>query len=244
MKEASKKYFRSGEAEVLTPAVPKDKPVPAPVSEVKIKTVEVPSAEQQKKIEEQTKQIEELQNQIKKVQQEKKRTISAVAAAQPPPDTTEKDQELEQVKKENAALKDELSKEKNKNPMQNYMMVLISWETEKHDLDLKITAPDGKKFDFKKRRIKDEPGAFELDSRYGPGVEMWRAENFKPGRYNCKVTLYNKNGNEAKPQFHLNVVTNLQNIKTPVIEIDTKQPQKEIVFEVDKEGVVKLIDLH
>lgn len=146
------------------------------------------------------------------------------------------------LKSENQNLKEELAKEKNKTPMQSYMMILISWETEKHDLDLRVTTPEGKVFDFKKRTIASVPGAFVLDSRYGPGVEMWRAENFKPGKYNCRISLYNKNGNKTNPHFQLSILTNLQNYKTPQIELNETKTTTDIVFEVDKEGVVQLLN--
>ena len=111
---------------------------------------------------------------------------------------------------------------------------------EKHDLDLRITTPSKKTFSFNKRKITSEPGAFVLDSRYGPGVEMWRSENFTPGRYKAKVSLYNKNGNTMNPKLQLNVLTNLQSYKTQVLELDAQKTEIDIIFDVDKEGVVQL----
>lgn len=191
-----------------------------------------------------------LQSKIKNLERKPSTSTGTtpVAVTTPAPEMPQSDsqhtaalkEELEKAKAEAEGLRSELEKEKNKIPMQSYMMVLVAWETEKHDLDLQITTPTKKTFSFKKRKIGNEPGAFVLDSRYGPGVEMWRSENFTPGRYKAKVSLYNKNGNTMNPKLQLNVLTNLQSYKTQVLELDGQKSEIEIIFDVDKEGVVQL----
>lgn len=256
MKEASDKYFRAASVDkpVESPVdTPKEMP-PTPKTDDKPKedVIQNMQALLKQESEKHSQQLQEVEARIEKIIQEKKELQAKIEILQrkpssnptsPKPENTESlKTELEQIKKQNEVLNEELAKEKNKNPTQSYMMVLLSWDTEKHDLDLRITAPGNKMYDFKKRKIKGEPGSFELDSRYGPGLEMWRAENFKPGRYTCKVTLYNKNGNEANPKIQISVVTNLQNSKSSVLELDQKKKQMDVVFEVDKEGAVQFLN--
>ena len=232
MKDVSQKYFRTpnqtGYEEAIKPEAVKPTPEPQHKIETKVEIKEV------------VKEVTKVQVKEVKVEVESKVQAKKIAVLE---DEIKKiSASTETLKSENQGLKDELAKEKNKTPMQSYMMILISWETEKHDLDLKVTTPDGKTFDFKKRSIASVPGSFVLDSRYGPGVEMWRAENFKPGKYKCKIALYNKNGNKANAKFQLNVMTNLQNYKTPQIELSEVKTTTDISFEVDKEGVVQLLN--
>ena len=145
--------------------------------------------------------------------------------------------EMHKKTQENEKLRDELYK--NKNNAKNYMMVLVTWETEKHDIDLEVTTPTAKRFNFKKRKIASEPGAFELDSRFGPGIEMWKAEAFQAGSYQSKISLYNKNGNEAPAKVQLTVVTNLSTYKSAPIELDSSHKEVNVSFSVNAEGAVE-----
>lgn len=253
LKDASKKYFRSSQVEGSSPVAPAGETVKPASLDPRI-------AELQKVLQQEKLKYDAVKSEfalkIEAVEEEKKSLQSKVRNLERKPaaaamttvpsvspeqiENKELKQQIEQVKAEVESLKSQLDTEKNKTPAQSYMMVLVSWETEKHDLDLHITTPSKKSFNFKKRKIASEPGAFVLDSRYGPGVEVWRAENFTPGRYVAKVSLYNKNGNAASPKLQLNVLTNLQSYKTSVLEIDSGKNEIEIIFDVDKEGAVQL----
>lgn len=152
-------------------------------------------------------------------------------------------QEIEDLQKkiadkeaENEKLQEALSK--SQTPMQNYLMVLLVWETEKHDLDLQVVNPNAKNFSFKRRKIANEAGAFELDSRYGPGIEMWKAENFAPGTYSAKTTLYAQNDNRKPARARLMVTTNLETYNSDFFEIKKTSATHKIKFTISPDGSV------
>lgn len=265
MMEVSKKYFTNQEGEEFTPSAklpPAEKPPEEPVVEPakEIESAEATFAAEKQQYE---KKIDELKAEVEKLEQEKTDALMEKKTAQKKlsqieDPTTDVKREIEQLEvkladktKDFDKLRDELNKKtednkklqdeinKNKNIAKNYMMVLVTWETEKHDVDLEVTTPSNKRFNFKKRKLGSEPGAFELDSRFGPGIEMWKAENFQPGSYQSKLSLYNKNGNEAPAKVQLTVVTNLSTYKSEPIELDAAHREINVRFGVNADGSVE-----
>ncbi len=127
------------------------------------------------------------------------------------------------------------------NVNQRYMAVMISWETEKHDVDLYVSTPSNKTFNFKNREFKKEPGRFEIDSRFGPGIEMWKAEKFEPGVYKIRSQLYSKNGNAAPAKIKVSVVTNSETYKSESFELKDVGSQKDVSFKIDEKGHLKVL---
>lgn len=265
MMEVSKKYFTNQDGEEFTPSAtlpasekPPEEPVKEPAKEIENAEAKFDAEKQQYE-----KKIQELRAEVEKLEQEKTDAVNEKKTAQKKLQqidnpTTDIKKEIEQLEvkladkakdfdklqdemhkktEENKKLQDELYK--NKNNSKNYMMVLVTWETEKHDIDLEVTTPSHRQFNFKKRKLASEPGAFELDSRFGPGIEMWKAESFQAGTYNSKISLYNKNGNEAPAKVQLTVVTNLSTYKSKPMELDTNNKEMNISFNVTADGTVE-----
>lgn len=265
MMEVSKKYFTSQDGEEFTPSAklpPSETPPEEPIVDSS-KEIEAAEATFDAEKQQYEKKIDELKAEVEKLEQEKtdalkeKKTAQKMLSQVDDP-TTDLKKEIEQLEvkladktKDFDKLQDEINKKtednkklqdeinKNKNMAKNYMMVLVTWETEKHDIDLEVTTPSRQRFNFKKRKLASEPGAFELDSRFGPGIEMWKAENFQPGAYQSKLSLYNKNGNEAPAKVQLTVVTNLSTYKSEPIELDSAHKDANVSFSVMADGSVE-----
>jgi flagellar motor protein MotB len=265
MMEVSKKYFSNQDGEEFTPSAALPASEKAPEEPVKDPSKDIENAQAtfdaekqqyEKKIDELKAEVEKLEQEKTEAQKEKKTAQKKLAAVDNP--TTDIKKEIEQLEvkladktkdfdklqdeinkktEENKKLQDELYK--NKSTAKNYMMVLVTWETEKHDIDLEITTPTQKHFNFKKRKVANEPGAFELDSRFGPGIEMWKAEAFQPGAYQSKISLYNKNGNDAPAKIQLTVVTNLSTYKSDPIELDSAHKEVNVPFTITADGSVE-----
>lgn len=248
MMEVSNKYFSDQGGNSPVPASqPPTEPVPEtpapPIEPVDSAShAEAEKAEFAQQIEDLKKKVVQLESETKRSKREPastnfKKQIESLnqEVAQTKTESQKIQSELEKKIQENEELKEQI----NKSVAQNYLMVLVTWETEKHDIDLEITNTHKKVFNFKKRKIASEDGSFEIDSRFGPGIEMWKTENFKPGNYKAKLSLYNKNGNEAPAQVQLTIVTNLNTYKTAPIVLDTNKKQKEVRFAVEKDGAVR-----
>lgn len=269
MRDVSKKYFSSQDGnqpvpsaklpeqtqQPVKPAVKDITQTAPPVPEApksnpadEVKAIEQAAQEEKKEL---TQKIEELTASVKSLQQEKAKALKEQKSAErkvastPEPDAEIKKQveslqsELEKKKHDNEELQKELEAQKNKSPSQNYMMVLLTWETEKHDVDLQVVTPHQKTFNFKNRKVKNEPGSFELDSRFGPGIEMWKSENFVPGGYTAKLNLYNKNGNDKDALVQVTVVTNLGTYKSKVMTLSDAKKNTNVNFNIDDTGSVE-----
>ncbi len=143
--------------------------------------------------------------------------------------------ELEQVKKENAELMEKQIHQ------QNYVTTLLTWDTEKHDLDLEIIYDKSSVFNFKKRIINGFPGKFEIDSRFGPGIEMWKAENYKPGKYIARIILFNKNGNTHPAKVKLTIFSQSDIFKSEEFQIKNVGIPKSIPFTIDEKGKIQVL---
>ncbi|HCM39059.1 MAG: hypothetical protein A2Z97_04790 [Bdellovibrionales bacterium GWB1_52_6] len=122
----------------------------------------------------------------------------------------------------------------------HFMAIAIQWKKQKHDVDLAVTDPKGHRFTWKTPAFKGVMGTFVLDSRYGPGVEMWQAnKGFIPGNYKIEVILYNKQGNPDAAGVETSVITNAGSYKLPLTIIDgSTVRQKSYVFNVNEDGIV------
>jgi flagellar motor protein MotB len=262
MREVSKKYFTNQDGKekqpmAQSPVTPESKDSSGPSQSAEAKESGEASENQDLK-----QKVEALKAEVESLQQEKTAAVAQVksmqrkvAAETPLAHDSKNDMKalqsnVEEMKEQNAQLQNELEQkkkdfdqlkdesEKLQKNAQRYMMVLLTWETEKQDLDLQVITPSHKQFNFKKRKIAGEPGSFELDSRYGPGIEMWKAENFGPGVYSAKVSLYNQNGNKSPAPVKLSVLTNRGSYRSPAFSVDEKNSEKEIRFSVTPEGEV------
>jgi ATP-dependent 26S proteasome regulatory subunit len=130
----------------------------------------------------------------------------------------------------------ELSKREIASVEKKFMMISAIWSTEKHDVDLVVVDPDGFKYNFKQKGSPKSIGNFEIDSRYGPGLELWKSEDLKPGKYQVNVSLYNQYGNTKDTEVKINIVTNKKStyLKPAILNLARKDQKYE--FTVDEKG--------
>lgn len=213
---------------------------------------EVQMADQKKALQEQQEKIETLKEKISALSSEQKKKEREIASAAEVSMTklNEKfNNELEQVKAELERVKNELEQAKNQNAelmskqitQQNYVTTLVTWDTEKHDLDLEIYYDKNKVFNFKRRKIDGLPGNFEIDSRFGPGIEMWKAENYKPGKYIARIVLFNKNGNIHPAKVKLTIFSQSDIYKSEEFQIKSVGIPKLIPFTIDEKGKIQVL---
>ena len=149
-------------------------------------------------------------------------------------------QEKERLVTEISQLKEEIERLKQTQLTSTFLSVIMSWPTAEHDVDLSITDPNGKTFDFKHRKYQDHPGTFVLDTRRGPGNEVWQAEKIIPGIYRIKYFFYNQYGNKAPCTVKGTLVTPKGSFDLPETTLDLSQ-KREVTYtvDVDRLGNVK-----
>jgi uncharacterized protein YfaP (DUF2135 family) len=123
-----------------------------------------------------------------------------------------------------------------------FLGFVVSWSTQDHDIDLVVTDPSGKSFDYKRRSYPGHPGKFILDTRRGPGAEMWESHRLLPGLYKISYVFYNTYGNK-QPATVLGSVYSAAGIfdlpKTQ-LNFDSKREQ-DFKIQVSEDGVVKVL---
>lgn len=220
---------------------------------INLTVTETEKKQLQDKIDELTKRMEEKETvykeQTAKVEDQKRQIASIPEAAlkiqtiakENQKIRVELDQSLEKQKELVEKMKNMIPKDAKvaENP-NNFLMISTTWATEKHDVDLEITDTNNKKFNFKKKSYGGVDGQFEIDSRYGPGLEMWKTPKLHPGKYKVKVTLYNSNGNDAPAEVQTNLITVSENKKLPKMTLSKDNKTKELRFSVDEKGKITL----
>jgi|GEM_PF-2463710 flagellar motor protein MotB len=91
----------------------------------------------------------------------------------------------------------------------SFFLINLQWDSEKHDLDLIVTDPFGNQYDFENRMHKNKAGKLVVDSRSGPGVELWKSLEFTPGKYLVQVKFYNSYGNSKPARTRLLALSNV-----------------------------------
>lgn len=184
------------------------------------KLLEIPN--QQKMVADLQKQIE----QLKKLQNPNQAQLVA-----------ELQKKIEDLNKQNQ----ELSKREIASVDKKFMMVSATWATEKHDVDLYVTDPNNFTYSFKNKRGPSSIGTFEIDSRFGPGLELWKTEDLKPGKYKIHVNLYKQYENFKDAEVKIHVVTSKgsQYLKPAVLNTTAKDKYYEI--NVDEKGNISAL---
>jgi len=108
----------------------------------------------------------------------------------------------------------------------NFMIVVLNWLTPLHDIDLRVINPLGRLFDFQNRTYKDTKAKFVVDSRTGPGVEMWETQEIEPGDYLIEFYFYNTYGNETPAKLNASIITRKGVYEFPMVELDFKTSRK------------------
>jgi len=94
---------------------------------------------------------------------------------------------IEQLENQNRNLQEQLAK--------TFLIVVIDWKTQKHDVDLHVIDPSGNEFFFKKKSFPGVPGKLSEDTINGPGVEVWEILDAPAGDYKVYYNFFEKHGN-------------------------------------------------
>lgn len=77
-----------------------------------------------------------------------------------------------------------------------FLVVVMSWSTANHDVDLHVVDPDGNEFMYNSRTFPGVEGELTVDNTCGPGYEVWNIAAPKEGEYEIYTNLYSRNGCE------------------------------------------------
>lgn len=95
--------------------------------------------------------------------------------------------------------------------------VILSWFQEKHDMDLIINSPSGKKYLYDPDLMNAATG-ISSDAKTGPGTEVWTKLDYEPGEYKIKIYLHGTYGNAAVPRFSFVAFSNMETKNSKTIE--------------------------
>lgn len=125
---------------------------------------------------------------------------------------------------------------------QTFLIFSLKWETEKHDLDLSVTDPLGQVFNYDNRSKKGADGKLVIDSRTGPGIELWQSSRSQKGRYRVDIKFYNAYGNSKPAIVNLGVLSRAGETAFKPFEMDfSKSKTKTLYIDLDVNGIVKLV---
>jgi len=123
----------------------------------------------------------------------------------------------------------------------SFLAVLMKWPTRDHDIDLVIEDPNGQKYDFKKKGDRHLAGRFALDTKRGPGAELWLSDQVIPGKYKATYYFFNQYGNINPTQVSATIYTPKGQVEVKPKDLDiSKNRSVDIYFNVSKEGKVSL----
>lgn len=123
----------------------------------------------------------------------------------------------------------------------SFLVVIVKWTTTKHDLDLRVIDPRGRAFDFKNKSHKGHEGLFSLDSRSGPGAEIFQSAQAETGEYRITYDFYNSYGNNEPLVAFGTILTSKGSFEIPPVTMDFKTTRnKKIAFQLLDGGQVEL----
>jgi flagellar motor protein MotB len=127
------------------------------------------------------------------------------------------------------------------NQRKMFMAIVLQWNTPSHDLDLVVKDPKGNLFDFKRRKYSGVQGELTLDTRQGPGTEVWQTEQLAPGRYELTATFYNAYGNKSPAELTVSVFTPQGTKSLPASRLSGSGRKQVYVIDVSPEGKVQVV---
>jgi len=196
----------------------------------------------QKQVVQLTKTIEQQRREItdlKEIQQELEKKIPKT---EPEAKITELQKIIKQQERRIETLETELAEAKASAASGSFLAFVMSWSTKSHDIDLKVEDPEGKTFDFKHRQHKDHPGLFVLDTRQGPGAEIWQADKVLIGVYTFTFHFYNKHGNPEPCLITAKLFTPKGGVELPELSMDgTSKRSHTVKIQIDSVGKAKLL---
>ena len=146
-------------------------------------------------------------------------------------------QKIKQATEEIQQLKLKMSNVEAAEEKAAFMAFMMKWPTNNHDLDLRVEDPSGHRFDFKHRKYEDHPGTFVLDTRRGPGMEVWQSDRMVPGTYKFTYLFYNAYGNNEPCPVSGTLFTSRGSIELPKVTLDPAgKREASFQIKIDKEG--------
>lgn len=143
----------------------------------------------------------------------------------------------DQVKKENEKLKAASAKSGT-----SFAAVIVQWSTPKHDIDLEIIDPKGRVYNYKKRKNPGSSASFALDSRSGPGAEVWQTNDLVEGTYKIKYKFYNNYGNKSPAKIQTTIFSTKGKYVPADISLDTAgKNESSLKFKIDSAGNVQFL---
>lgn len=151
--------------------------------------------------------------------------------------------QLKQSKKVQDSLKSQIQKSSLKqNNEGGFIVAIVKWSSPKHDVDLQVQDPAGRLFNFKRRKYKGVPGGLILDTRTGPGVEVWQSSKLQEGIYKLRYLFYGKYGNPAPVSVEGTIITPPGETKLPKVVLkQDKQKSPWFQLKVSSDGKVQIL---
>ncbi|MAF92924.1 MAG: hypothetical protein CL674_16775 [Bdellovibrionaceae bacterium] len=165
---------------------------------------------QQKKQEDSIRQ--KMQELVKKMKQEQSKNVVLKT-------------QQEKLRQQKQELQSQL--EKSVATEEKFVAVILNWFTERHDLDLRIEGPDGKKYIFNKADS-NQKSQIISDAREGPGTEVWYLSKPAPGTYKVFVMFHEKYGNDKPAELGVNVFNNSNFISGKRIQLSKSLTEYEV----------------
>ncbi|HAG91768.1 MAG TPA: hypothetical protein DCL41_07845 [Bdellovibrionales bacterium] len=123
----------------------------------------------------------------------------------------------------------------------SFLAIMIKWPTRDHDVDLIIEDPNGVKYDYKKKGERQLAGRFALDTKRGPGAELWLSDQVIPGTYKATYYFFNQYGNLTPTQVSATIYSPKGQVEIKPRALDiSKKRSVTVTFHVSKEGQVTL----
>jgi hypothetical protein len=186
--------------------------------------------------------VEEQRQKIQELQKENEILEKKIPRTDPQNRIQELQKIVTQQEKKIEQLQTELVDAKETAATGSFLAFVMSWSTRSHDIDLKVEDPQGRFFDFKKRQHKDHPGLFVLDTRQGPGAEIWQAENILVGTYTFHFHFYNQHGNSEPCPITARLFSPKGGVEIPTFQLDgANKRNHKIRIALDKNGKATLL---
>lgn len=248
LRQVSDQYFgQTGEAGAPAPNELKD----LPPTEILKEAVESQKAELEKKSGELEVEFKKLQAERETFANEKKEFEARQAVRDPQSEAPRRD-ESAKYKKQIEELKARLEEiQKNRSAeaeaqggnatSKSYLSIMAYWTTKDHDIDLSIETPSKHTYDFKRRKFEGAKGELILDTRRGPGAEIWHGEEAEAGIYKITMNLYSQYSNPepAVAKGHISTVKGV--IELPEMKLDSKTRRKIFRIKLDDEGKLEIL---
>ena len=118
----------------------------------------------------------------------------------------------------------------------SFLAIVTSWSTTDHDLDMVVTDPNGKVFNFKKKQYTEYPGKFVLDTRRGPGAEVWQSNKIITGQYKLEVVFYSQYGNQNPAEGKVSIFSSKSDLDIPLNQLKSTGKKQIFLLNIKQDG--------